>query len=70
MRRRRLKVRHVTYTSLLTACANGPSPADGLRRLERLTAAMAERRYSMNAINYQALIRGRCRRGWRLIVYS
>ncbi|XP_043196082.1 pentatricopeptide repeat-containing protein 1, mitochondrial-like [Amphibalanus amphitrite] len=62
MRRRHLKPKHVTYTALLNACANGPSPADGLRRIEQLTTAMADRGYAMNPINYQALIKayGRC----------
>ena len=65
MRRRRLKVKHVTYTSLLNACANGPSAADGLRRIQQLTAAMAERGYVMNPINYQALIKGQSEAGTR-----
>lgn len=62
MRQRGLKVTGGTYTSLFNACANAPSPIDGLGKAKQLRANMSEKNYEPNVKNYNAMIKayGRC----------
>lgn len=62
MRQRGLKVTGGTYTSLFNACANAPSPIDGLGKAKQLRANMLEKNYEPNVKNYNAMIKayGRC----------
>ncbi|KAH8278303.1 hypothetical protein KR044_010621, partial [Drosophila immigrans] len=62
MRQRGLKVTGGTYTSLFNACANAPTPADGLAKAQQLRDNMVEKGYEPNVKNYNAMIKayGRC----------
>lgn len=62
MRQRGLKVTGGTYTSLFNACANAPSPIDGLGKAKQLRVNMLEKNYEPNVKNYNAMIKayGRC----------
>ncbi|KAH8398384.1 hypothetical protein KR215_009520 [Drosophila sulfurigaster] len=62
MRQRGLKVTGGTYTSLFNACANAPTPADGLAKAQQLRENMLEKGYEPNVMNYNAMIKayGRC----------
>ncbi|EDW69277.1 pentatricopeptide repeat-containing protein 1, mitochondrial [Drosophila virilis] len=62
MRQRGLKVTGGTYTSLFNACANAPTPIDGLGKAKQLRENMLEKGYEPNVKNYNAMIKayGRC----------
>lgn len=62
MRQRGLRVTGGTYTSLFNACANAPSPIDGLGKAKQLRVNMLEKNFEPNVKNYNAMIKayGRC----------
>lgn len=51
------KIKPPVYTALFNACANAPTSEDGLTRAHRLRAALKERLYEPNIMNYNSMIK-------------
>ena len=59
MKKRGLRPKQSTYTSLFNACSQGPFAADSLMRARHLRELMLEKGVEPNMTNYHVMIKGR-----------
>lgn len=59
MKKRGLKPKQSTYTSLFNACSEGPFAADALKKARHLRELMLEKGVEPNITNYHAMIKGK-----------